>query len=318
MIERPAGESGLPANVEGTVVTVGTFDGVHLGHRQLVMRLAARAAESGLHSVLVTFDPHPLEIVNPAAAPQLLTLPDERTELLASMGIDYVAIVPFTRNLQRYEPDAFVDVVLTRGLRMRELLIGYDHGFGRRREGDVEMLQRLGDARGFRVEVVAPVSLGDGRPVSSTAVRRAVAGGDLDGAARALGRPYAVSGRVIRGDQRGRSLGYPTINLGAPSPRKLLPPDGVYAVSAHTPTGVFGGMMNLGGRPTFGDARTSLEAHLFDAEGDWYDARVRIDFIARIRDTMRFSGPEALREQLRRDEENARRALPSPSRSGYS
>jgi len=310
-------DSGLPSDVDGTVVTVGTFDGVHLGHRQLVMRLAARAAASGLRSVLVTFDPHPLEIVNPAAAPQLLTLPDERTELLASMGIDYVAIVPFTRNLQRYEPDAFVDVVLSRGLRMRELLIGYDHGFGRGREGDVEMLQTLGDARGFHVEVVAPVSLGDGRPVSSTAVRRAVAGGDLATAARALGRPYSVSGRVVRGDQRGRSLGFPTINLGVPSARKLLPPDGVYAVKAHTPTGVFGGMMNLGGRPTFGDTRTSLEAHLFDAAGDWYDARVRIDFITRIRDTMRFSGPDALREQLRRDEESARRALPSPSRSGY-
>ncbi len=312
-----ADESGLPPDVAGTVVTVGTFDGVHLGHRQLVMRLAARAAEVGLRSVLVTFDPHPLQVVNPAAAPQLLTLPDERTELLASMGIDYVAIVPFTRNLQRYEPDAFVDVVLTRGLRMRELLIGYDHGFGRGREGDVEMLQMLGEERGFHVEVVPPVSLGDGRPVSSTAVRRAVAGGDLAGAARALGRPYSVSGRVIHGDQRGRSLGFPTINLGPPAPTKLLPPDGVYAVRAHTPDGVYGGMMNLGGRPTFGDVRTSLEAHLFDAAGDWYDARVRIDFIARIRDTMRFSGPEALREQLRRDEENARRALPSPSRSGY-
>ena len=310
-------DSGLPADVQGTVVTVGTFDGVHLGHRQLVTRLAARAAESGLRSVLVTFDPHPLEIVNPAAAPQLLTLPDERTELLASTGIDYVAIVPFTRNLQRYEPDAFVDVVLSRGLRMRELLIGYDHGFGRGREGDVEMLQTLGDQRGFHVEVVPPVSLGDGRPVSSTAVRRAVAGGDLASAARALGRPYSVSGRVAKGDQRGRSLGFPTINLGAPSARKLLPPDGVYAVRAHTPTGVFGGMLNLGGRPTFGDTRLSLEAHLFDATGDWYGARVRVDFISRIRDTMRFSGPDALREQLRRDEESARRALPSPSRSGY-
>ena len=310
-------ESGLPPNVEGTVITVGTFDGVHLGHRQLVTRLVARAAETGLRSVLVTFDPHPLEVVNPAAAPQLLTLPDERTELLAATGIDYVAIVPFTRNLQRYEPDAFVDVVLTQGLRMRELLIGYDHGFGRRREGDVEMLQTLGDERGFRVEVVAPVSLGDGRPVSSTAVRRAVAGGDLSGAARALGRPYSVSGRVMHGDQRGRSIGFPTINLGAPSPRKLLPPDGVYAVRAHTPSGAFGGMMNLGGRPTFGDTQTSLEAHLFDTSGHWYGARVRIDFISRIRDTMRFSGPDALREQLRRDEESARRALPSPSRSGY-
>ena len=314
---RPPDRSGLPANVEGTVITVGTFDGMHLGHQALVARLVDRAAESGLRSVLVTFDPHPLEVVNPAAAPQLLTMPDERTEILAATGLEYVAIVPFTQTLQGYQPDAFVDVVLRGGLRMRELLIGYDHGFGRRREGDVEVLQRLGADRGFRVEVVGPVSLGDGRPVSSTAARRAVAGGDLAGAERALGRPYSVSGRVGRGDQRGRSLGYPTLNLGVPSPRKLLPPAGVYAVRVQTPRGMYGGMMNLGARPTFGDAATTLEVHLFDASGDWYDARVRVDFVARIRDTMRFPGPDALRDQLRRDEETARRALPSLSRSGY-
>lgn len=314
---RPPDRSGLPADVQGTVITVGTFDGVHLGHQALIARLVDRAAESGLRSVLVTFDPHPLEVVNPAAAPQLLTMADERTEILAATGVDYVAIVPFTQTLQRYQPEAFVDVVLRDGLRMRELLIGYDHGFGRRREGDVEVLQRLGADRGFRVEVVGPVSLGDGRAVSSTAVRRAVAGGDLAGAERALGRPYSVAGRVGRGEQRGRSMGYPTLNLGVPSPRKLLPPAGVYAVRVQTPRGMFGGMMNLGARPTFGDAATTLEVHLFDASGDWYDARVRVDFVARIRDTMRFPGPEALREQLRRDEETARRALPSLSRSGY-
>ena len=307
---RHAGEaSGLPPSVAGTVVTVGTFDGVHLGHRDVLARLTMRAREVGLHSLLVTFDPHPLEVVNPAGAPRLLTEREEKSEVLAESGIDYVALIPFTPRLQAYEPEQFVDLLLRGRYRMRELLIGYDHGFGRGREGDVEMLQTLGDRRGFRVEVVAPVSLGNDRPISSTAIRRAVSEGDLLRAAEALGRPYSVNGTVQPGEGRGRRIGFPTLNLGVPSPRKLLPPEGVYAVRAQTPAGSFGGMMNLGPRPTFGDARTTLEIHLFDGDTDWYGAHVRVEFVERLRDTMRFAGPEALREQLRRDEESARRAL---------
>jgi riboflavin kinase/FMN adenylyltransferase len=151
--------------------------------------------------------------------------------------------------------------------------------------------------------------LDDGRPISSTEIRGAVTAGDLERAARALGRPYSLSGRVQAGESRGRALGFPTLNLGAPAPGKLLPPEGVYAVRAQTPAGSFGGMMNLGPRPTFGDSRTTLEVHLFDAAGDWYGANVRVDLMKRLRGTVRFSGPEALREQLRLDEESARRAL---------
>jgi riboflavin kinase/FMN adenylyltransferase len=176
------------------------------------------------------------------------------------------------------------------------------------------VLQSLGAARGFRVEVVAPVSLGDGRPISSTAIRRAVAGGDLQRAAQSLGRTYSVGGRVVHGEKRGRLLGYPTLNVALPSPRKLLPPEGVYAVRVQTPTGAYGGMLNLGPRPTFGDDVVSIEAHLFDAEGDWYDAYVRVEFVARLRDTRRFDGVDALRLQLGRDAEHARAALDAPQR----
>jgi riboflavin kinase/FMN adenylyltransferase len=289
-----------------TVLTVGTFDGVHRGHRLVLERLAARSRETGLASVLVTFSPHPLEIVNPAAAPMLLTAGEEKTEVLVESRIDYVFVLPFTPSLAAYNAEQFVDEVLLRRFGMRELLVGYDHGFGRGREGDVDVLRTLGAERGFRVDVVPPVPGRDGRPISSTAIRRGVAGGDLARAADGLGRPYSVGGVVGHGAGRGRLLGFRTLNIAVPSPRKLLPPEGVYAVRVQTPTGAFAGMMNLGPRPTFGEAEVALEAHLFDADGDWYGSRVRVDFIGRLRDTKKFSGPDELMRQLARDEQMAR------------
>ena len=192
---------------------------------------------------------------------------------------------------------------------MAELLIGYDHGFGHRRAGNVQVLQALGAERGFRVDVVEPVSLGDGQHVSSTSIRRAIAGGDLVRASGGLGRPYSISGTVVAGNSRGRALGFATINLAPPSPRKLLPPEGVYAVMVQTPRGRFGGMMNLGPRPTFGDMERSIEAHLFDVDADFYDMRVRIDFVAHLRETRRFADASELVRQLEKDSESAHRAL---------
>ena len=302
-------ESGLPPHVTGTVITVGTFDGVHLGHRDVVERLVQRARTLKIPSVLVTFEPHPLEIVNPAAAPLLLTTHDEKQELLAETGIDYLAVIPFTARLASYSAEDFVELILRRCFRLRELLIGYDHGFGRQRAGNVDVLKMLGERDAFRVEVVAPVSTPDGHSVSSTSIRRAIAGGDLHRAAESLGRLYSVSGRVIEGAGRGRTIGFPTLNLGPPPPRKLLPPEGVYAVRVQTPTGAVGGMMNLGPRPTFGDSTTSLEAHLFDTTGDFYGAFVRLDFVERIRETRKFASAEQLSRQLAHDERTARNAL---------
>lgn len=318
MAEHFQGEdAALPDDSPGTVATVGTFDGVHRGHQAVVRRIVERAAAGGLRSLVVTFEPHPSEVVRPDRVPPLLTLPDERLEVLAELGVDYCAVLPFTPALARYDAEEFVRLVLMPRFGMRELLVGFDNGFGRDRAGSVDVLRRLGGEMGFPVEVVEPVRFADGERISSTAVRAAVAGGDLDRAFEGLARPYTVSGTVRPGDQRGRTIGYPTLNLGAPSPRKLLPPSGVYAVRAQTPLGVFGGMLNLGPRPTFGDAAVSLEAHLFDAAGDWYGARVRLEFVARLRDVRRFAGPDELREQLRRDGEAARRALAgAPAHSG--
>ncbi|HSA57197.1 MAG TPA: bifunctional riboflavin kinase/FAD synthetase [Gemmatimonadaceae bacterium] len=301
--------SGLPPDVRRTAVTVGTFDGVHLGHRDVLRRLVERARELDVRSVLLTFDPHPLEIVNPPAAPPLLTLGEEKLEVLAESGVDYVVIMPFTHALASFEAERFVDEILLQRLRMHDLLMGHDHGFGRNRSGNVETLRRLGASRHFNVSVIPPVTTASGQPISSTAIRRAVAGGDLARAAAGLGRSYAVSGRVARGERRGRLLGFPTINVPLPSPRKLLPPEGVYAVRVQTPGGTFGGMLNLGSRPTFGDDRVALEAHLFEAEGDLYGCRVRIDFVRRLRDTQRFADAQALVAQLERDALTAREAL---------
>lgn len=315
---RPDPAFGLPPEVRGTVCTVGTFDGVHRGHQLVLERLAARARLRGLPAVLVTFEPHPLEVVNPAAAPPLLTLGDEKSEVLAESPLDYVVVLPFTAALARYEAADFVDHVLMARLGVRELLIGYDHGFGRGRSGDAEVLKELGSARGFDVAVVEAVQGTDNRPISSTTIRRAIAGGDLPRAADGLGRAYSIGGVVQRGDQRGRSLGFPTLNLGAPSRRKLLPPAAVYAVRVQTPLGTFGGMMNLGPRPTFGDALSTLEVHCFDFTGDLYGARVRVDLIARLRETRQFDGPEALRAQLAQDAVSARAALATAGESGAS
>lgn len=302
-------ESGLPPDVVGTVATVGTFDGVHRGHQDVLRRLGDRARAVGLRSVLVTFDGHPLDLLRPDAAPLQLTPGWEKLEAIAPTGIDYVAVLPFTRTLADLDADAFVDRILLDRLRMRALFVGHDHGFGRNRSGDVATLQRLGAERGFAVEVIAPVTVDGGQTASSTAVRAAVEAGDLETAETLLGRPYSALGRVVRGEQRGRLLGYPTLNVALPELRKLLPPDGVYAVRVQTPSGAFGGMLNLGGRPTFGDERRSLEAHLFDAVGDWYGRTVRVDFVRRLRDVQRFDSADALVTQLHIDAETARAAL---------
>ena len=309
-------EAELPSDAGATVVTVGTFDGVHCGHRDVVSRLVARARAAHRVSLLVTFEPHPLEIINPAAAPGVLTTRDEKLSLLAKTALDWVAIVPFTPELAQLPAAEFVDSILLGRFGMAELLIGHDHGFGRGREGDITLLRALGKSRGFKVDAVSPVLTSDGEPVSSTLVRRALAAGELERARALLGRAYSVSGPVVAGDARGRLLGFPTLNVDIADSRKLLPPDGVYAVRVEGSRGRFDGMMNLGGRPTFGDERRRIEVHLFDVDGDFYGDRVDVAFVARLRDTMRFSGPDALVAQLRLDADAARRALTALAESG--
>ncbi len=290
-----------------TVVTVGTFDGVHLGHRRVLEEIAERARRTERRSLLVTFTPHPLEVVNPQAAPPLLTLDHERREILAQSDLDIAVFLPFTRELSLLSPELFVHLLIDR-FEMRELVIGHDHGFGRGRAGDVLVLKQLGVELGFEVDVVSAVEV-DGRPVSSTLIRRAVAGGDLATATRHLGRSYSMTAPVIRGAGRGRAVGYRTINLASPGPRKLLPPDGVYAVRVEWRAGAAGAMMHLGPRPTFHEAERSIEAHLLDHEVDLYGQEVKVSWIERLRDVMAFPSSGALKAQLDRDFAAARRVL---------
>lgn len=301
-------ERGFPQFDHGSVITIGTFDGVHLGHREILADLADRAAQRSMPAAVVTFTPHPLAIVNPAAAPKLLTPGDERLTALAAAGApEHVVVIPFTAALATQTAEQFVDMLVDRFV-MRELVVGYDHGLGRGRQGDVSVLKQLGTTRGFSVHVVEAKMDTRGTAISSTAIRRAVAYGDLGVARAMLGRPYDLMGKVVQGSARGRSIGIPTINLEIPR-EKLLPPDGVYAVRVNSSKGGFGGMMNLGGRPTFGEAERVPEIHMFGASGDWYGAEVSVEFVSRIRDTVRFSGVEALVQQLNRDAESARVAL---------
>ena len=295
-------------SANGTVVTVGSFDGVHLGHQAVLQEIAARAEAAGRASVLVTFEPHPLEVVNPQAAPPLLTTGPERREVLAQTPLDVAYFLRFDRQVAAMTPEAFVRRVLLDRCGMRELVIGHDHGFGRGRSGDVDTLRHLGAIHGFAVDVVAPVDFGD-QHVSSSRVRRAVGGGDLGNASRMLGRPYSVSGLVGHGEHRGRQIGVPTINLVDVPPQKLLPPDGVYAVRVEWRGGRVDGMMNQGPKPTFADGRRSLEAHLFEFDGDLYGEWVRIEWVERLRDVERFASVEQLKAQLDRDRVRARAVL---------
>lgn len=288
---------------------------MHRGHALVLERTADRARSSELKSIALTFDPHPLDVVNPSAAPPLLTLWDEKLEALSQTRIDEVALVPFTTELASLSAEQFVERILIERHDMKELLIGHDHGFGRGRAGDVESLRMIGRRLGFPVEVVPAVLGSDGAPISSTAIRRAIAHGDLARAAEGLGRRYSFSGRVVQGDGRGKGLGFPTLNLELASRRKLLPPHGVYAVHVEAVAGSFGGMMNLGPRPTFGDSAVTLEVHLFESGGDWYGRQVRVEFVTRLRDTMKFSGPAELVQQLEIDAQNARSALTANVRS---
>lgn len=294
---------GLPA--DGTVATVGTFDGVHLGHWSVLQEITERATSTGRRSVLVTFDPHPLRIVRPEHAPPLLTTPVEKKEILAESGLDYAVFLSFTEALSRYEPRRFVEEVLIARLGVEELVIGYDHGFGRDRSGDPDTLISIGRELGFLVDVVPPVETGD-HAISSSRIRASIGAGDMAAARAGLGRPYSVRGIVVRGEGRGRHLGFPTANLRVAERDKLVPPEGIYAVRAVLRDGTHAGALHLGPRPTFQGSPPSMELHVLDFDRDIYGEEVRVDFIEYLREIRPFSTVDALVAQMRDDVRAAR------------
>lgn len=305
-------EFGLDAVVPNpeAVVTVGTFDGVHRGHQAILRYLLARAQKRNGVSTVVSFDPHPREVVHDERVP-LLTTVEERAALLDAHGLDRFVVIPFTKVFARLAPRAYVEEILLARVGLKEIVIGYDHRFGRDREGDRALLERMGAAHDFSVDVIPPQEV-DHDVVSSSAIRRLLAEeGDVQRAAELLGRPYTLGGLVERGEGRGRQLGYPTANIAVRSDRKLVPAIGVYAVRVGIGEGgpLYGGMMNIGRRPTFEGMDVTVEVHLLDFEGDLYGETLRVEFLRRLRDEQKFDGPDVLVAQLSRDEEHCRRVL---------
>jgi len=293
----------------GSVVTVGSFDGVHRGHQALLHELLSRAERLGAAPVVVTFEPHPAAVLAPARAPSRLTLAPEQREILAQLGPEYLVVLGFDAALAALSAQRFVQEVLLGRCAMRELVIGVNHRFGQGGTGDSLTLPVLGRRLGFGVTVVPPVADAAGEVISSTRIRTALAAGDLGRVAEWLGRPYTVSGRVVPGAGRGRTIGIPTLNLEPLHPAKALPPDGVYAARVEWAEGSAGAMLNQGPKPTVGDPTRSIEAHLFGVAPELYGRTVRIEWVQRLRDTQRFPSLDALRAQLDLDREQALAAL---------
>ena len=290
---------------QGTGVTIGNFDGVHLGHQALVRRTLEACAAGGLDCVVVTFQPHPRTVLTPGLPHAPLSTRAERFALLERLGVRHILELPFTRDLAALPPEAFVrDYLLP--LHPRELVVGHDFSLGRGRSGHPELLRSLGLDMGFRVEQV-PAVLAEGEPVSSTRLRRCLAEGDVALARRLLGRPYSVAGTVGHGEGRGAGLGFPTANLeGAAT---LLPGNGVYATRARIGGQSFDAVTNIGHKPTFGGDRLTVESFLLDAEGDFYGADLALEFVARLRGERRFPDAGALSRQIGADVTLARDLL---------
>ncbi len=296
----------------GSAVTIGAYDGVHLGHREVIGHLRERAAALGLESVVVTFDRHPAAVVRPESVPPLLTDLDQKLELLASTGVDMTLVVPFDADRAEESPEDFVDEVLLGALGARVVVVGENFHFGHGRKGDVPMLAELGRSAGFEVVGLALASSSDGHPVSSTRIRGLLARGDVVGAARLLGREHQVRGKVVAGDGRGGAeLGFPTANVDLPA-GLALPEEGIYACRYERPDrSTHMAAVSLGRRPTFYDAGSPslLEAYLLDFSGDLYGELAKVSFVARLRAERRFESADALVAQMGRDAAETRRLL---------
>ena len=292
----------------GSTVTIGTFDGVHLGHRALISRTIAEADRRGTGSVVVTWDRHPLMTLRPEVAPRLLSTAERKLELLEATGVDGVAILPFTEELSHLSPEGFVDRVLVQGLGARAVFVGEGWRFGHKRAGDMELLQKLGAEAGFEAQPVE-LAVGDGDAVSSSRIRDAVAAGHMNVARRLLGRPFDIDGIVVGGDKRGAGLGFPTANIEC-DPRLAYPARGVYAGRARVGDSWFTAAINVGVNPTFGGdpevTPVRVEAYLLDFEGDLYGQKLRIEFHQRLRDEMRFASVDDLIAQMHKDVEATR------------
>lgn len=294
-------------------LAIGVFDGVHVGHRKILSEMVKQAAEAGASPGVLTFEPHPDGVVRPVGAPPLLTELDEKCRLIRGLGVEQVHVLPFTPELARLPAQAFVEDVLQPRFRPARIFVGYNFTYGHLGAGTPELLTLEGRRLGFTVQVFAPITL-DGDVVSSTLIRRCLMDGEVERAARALGRPHQLAGPVVPGDGRGRELGFPTANVAVPA-ALCRPAPGVYVVlvGVDGEEGSLPGVANLGSRPTFsrGETAQTLEVHLLDFDGDLYGRELRVHFLARLRGEIAFPSPDVLRSQIAADIAATRRMLPS-------
>ncbi|PVZ14421.1 bifunctional riboflavin kinase/FAD synthetase [Actinomycetospora cinnamomea] len=314
-MQRWRGLDGVPSGWGRCVVTIGVFDGVHRGHQQLIRRAVEYGRELGLPTVLITFDPHPASVLRPGTHPARLTSLTRRAELVAELGIDAFWVLPFTTDLARVAPDEFVHELLVDRLHAAMVVVGRNFTFGHRAAGDVAELERLGQRFGFAAEGVDLVTepfgaatAGSTVTFSSTYVRACISAGDVRAAAEALGRPHRLEGVVVRGDQRGRELGYPTANVDC-GEHAAIPADGVYACWFHHRGQACPAAVSVGTNPTFSGRVRTVEAFVLDADEDLYGARVAVDFVERLRGMDRFDSVDELIEQMDRDVERTREVL---------
>lgn len=292
-----------------SVVTIGTFDGVHTGHRKILETVAERSRVLGARSVLITFNPHPRMVITAGHPVPMLTTMDEKIAILKEFGLDILYFIPFTWEFAALTAEQFIREYLIDRIGVREVIVGYDHRFGKGRDGDEKKLRELGSSYGFGTDIIPAVSI-DGTLVNSTAIRKQIEKGAVETASKMLGRFYSFTGIVHSGSQRGRQLGFPTANITVECREKLLPANGVYAIRAEINGEALTGVMNIGYRPTFNDVQERvIEVHLFGFEKDIYNATITVATVARIRAEKRFNSKEELIAQIQQDVETAKAIL---------
>ncbi len=310
MIVSRSPEDIAPQISEGSCVTIGNFDGVHLGHQKLLRETVSQSAALGLPSVAVTFEPHPLRLFTGNTLPPLITLLEQKLEILAGLNLDFTLCLEFTRAMAALDPETFVISYLVQTLKVKKLIIGYDYAFGKNRAGNYDLLARLGRVHGFQVEQLSPVLMG-GIIVSSTRIRDMIEAGEVWDSRPLLGRFYRIAGRVIHGQKRGGPmLGFPTANICLKD--ELFPKTGVYAVWAQMGDKIMPAVANIGFNPTFGNEVLSVEVHIMDFNGDIYDRDIVVHFVQRLRSEKKFSSLDELKRQIGKDTLLARTILASP------
>ncbi|SDN50576.1 riboflavin kinase / FMN adenylyltransferase [Desulfonauticus submarinus] len=285
-------------NIHCSCATIGNFDGVHIGHQTLIKKVCARAKAINATSVVVTFDPHPLRVLVDSKTPPFITLTEQKLQLISDLGVDYIFCIPFTKKLASLEPKEFVKIYLVNGLKLKELIIGYDYAFGKNRKGNFNLLKKLGEEFGFRVEQLSPVMY-KGAIVSSTRIRDLIQAGKVWEARPLLGRFYQVKGTVIEGKKRGARLLFPTANIALKD--ELFPKLGVYAVWVELDTNILPGVANIGYNPTFGNEYLSVEVHILNFNQNIYGKTINVHFVQRLRNEKKFSSIQELKEQIQKD-----------------